>query len=306
VKRAYAIVLNWNGWPDTLRCVDALAHCEADLRVVVVDNGSDDSDGDRILDGRDVHFIQTGQNLGYAGGNNVGIRHALTEGAEYVWILNNDVLARSNAFEVLLRAADEDSRWGALSSRIATREGHEDVGLIIPQPAHRWDPFDLIKYEPLCLGSASSTVREVAFLRGPSLFVRCSALEGTDLFDERYFHYFEEMDLMERLRRNGWRLGVACASIVTHEKGATLSYDTPQAHYYLIRNQLLFERKLFGVNAARVILRHPIRRLRAFLALRSAMRGDFRISIAHARALIDVCRGRAGFVDLGPAFRRPL
>lgn len=306
MPRAYVVVLNWNRWPTTIRCLDALEGIDGDFRVVVVDNGSDESDGDRILHGRDLDFLQTGRNLGYAGGNNVGIRHALLRGAEYVWILNNDVLPNREALSLLVAAADADDRWGALSSRIVTGEGHEDVGLIIPEPASRWDPFERIQYEPVCADDQPARVRAVAFLRGPSLLVRSAALDETGLFDERYFHYFEEMDLMERLRRSGWRLGVACSSVVVHEKGATLSYDTPQAHYYLIRNQLLFEDKLFGASPARVIMRHPIRRVRAFLALRHSLRGDFRLSVAHARAMADAMRGRVGHVDLGAAFRRPL
>lgn len=306
MSRAHAVVLNWNRWATTLQCLDALARIDCDLRIVVVDNGSDDPDGDSILSGRDVDFLQTGRNLGYAGGNNVGIRHALDRGAEYIWILNNDVLPSPDSLSVLLAAADADPSWGALSSRIVTSQGHEDVGLIIPEPASRWDPFDRVRYGPVCAEAEPEGVRAVAFLRGPSLLVRSAALNDAGLFDERYFHYFEEMDLMERLRRSGWRLGVACSSVVMHEKGATLSYDTPQAHYYLIRNQLLFEEKLFGATPVSVILRHPIRRLRAFVALRHLLRGDFRLSIAHARAMSDAVRGRFGPVDLGTAFQRPL
>jgi GT2 family glycosyltransferase len=307
MSRAYVVVLNWNRWATTLQCLDALVRIDGDPRVVVVDNGSDDPDGDSILSGRDVDFLQTGRNLGYAGGNNVGIRHALDQGAEYIWILNNDVLPSPDSLSVLVAAADADPSWGALSSRIVTADGYEDVGLIIPEPADRWDPFDRVRYGPVCAtDEPEEEVRAVAFLRGPSLLVRSSALNETGLFDERYFHYFEEMDLMERLRRSGWRLGVACTSVVMHEKGATLSYDTPQAHHYLIRNQLLFEDKLFGATPLRVILRHPIRRLRALLALRHLLRGDFRLSIAHARAMSDAMRGRFGHVDLGTAFRQPL
>lgn len=111
---------------------------------------------------------------------------------------------------------------------------------------------------------------------------------------------------MERLVRAGWRLGLVPGSRVTHAKGGTLPYDTPQSLYYLHRNHFHFERKLFGAHPIRVVLRHPLRRLRALLALRRTLRGDLRPLTAQARAFTDAIRGRKGRVDLGERYLESL
>jgi GT2 family glycosyltransferase len=125
-------------------------------------------------------------------------------------------------------------------------------------------------------------------------------------FDESYFHYLEEMDLMERLRRGGWRLGLVRSSIVIHAKGSTLPYTTPQSLYYLHRNHFHYERKLFGRHPVRVVLSHPLLRLRSMLALRHTLRGDLRPLKAQVRALSDAIRGRTGRVDLGVEYLNPV
>ena len=92
VPNIACIILNWNGSQDTVDCLDALQHCTySSFSVIVVDNGSTDDSVARI---RTAHpgilLLESGQNLGFAGGNNIGIRHALVHGADYVWLLNND------------------------------------------------------------------------------------------------------------------------------------------------------------------------------------------------------------------------
>jgi GT2 family glycosyltransferase len=301
----YVIVVNWNRWAVTLRCVDAVRRSTYEaFRIIVVDNGSDGSPPSELQAA--VEVVETGANLGYAGGNNVGIRLALSRGASYLWILNNDALPEPDALAALVAAAESDSSWGALTSLIRMPDGSEDGGLIGRLPAgERWDPVR----RPFPIPAAATTeakVEAIDLLRGPSFLLRTAALDAVGLFDESYFHYLEEMDLMERLVRAGWRLGLVRGSVVTHAKGSTLPFGTPQSLYYLYRNHFHFERKLFGRHPVRVVLRHPVLRLRSMLALRHTLRGDLRPLAAQARAFAHALRGRAGPVDLGESYLEPM
>ena len=116
--RVFAIVLNWNGLEDTLRCVESLGRTSYQpLTVLVVDNGSRVSPRERLTAaGAAVELIENPRNLGYAGGNNVGIRIALERGADFVWILNNDALVEPETLSRLIDTASDirpRPPWGA-------------------------------------------------------------------------------------------------------------------------------------------------------------------------------------------------
>jgi GT2 family glycosyltransferase len=116
--KASCIVLNWNGWQATIECLDALKECTyPELTIIVVDNGSTDDSVGRIKAAHsDVLLLNSVKNLGFAGGNNIGIRHALAHGADYVWLLNNDTKAAPDALSALVAKALTDKRIGAVAS----------------------------------------------------------------------------------------------------------------------------------------------------------------------------------------------
>ena len=147
---------------------------------------------------------------------------------------------------------------------------------------------------PVCLRRLRSRLHAAEVLGGPSLLLRAAALREVGLFDEEYFHYYEEADLMERMRRSGWELGLACRAPIHHEHGGSLSYASPQSQYYVLRNALLYRRKLFGEHPLHFIARHP-RLVRNALGLRHAVRRrETRASRAALLALVDAARNRTG------------
>ena len=208
------VVLNYNGWPDTLRCLDSLEQLSYPrARIVVVDNHStDDSVAQLKQRHPELELVDTGTNLGFAGGNNVGIRRAMSRGAAYVWLLNNDATADPESLTALVRTAEADSRVGAVGSVI-----YEQA---IPAQVQARGGGRV------CL--ASGHCRNVRtpdqapnFITGTSLLLRVRALEDVGLLDERFFFLWEDVDLSLRLTGHGWRLAVAPQARVWHRGGGT-------------------------------------------------------------------------------------
>jgi GT2 family glycosyltransferase len=283
------IVLNWNRWTETLSCLDALSRLTQPQGVLVVDNGSTDGSEDEIRQRRPgVRLLQTGANLGYAGGNNRGIREALADGATFVWILNNDARPHPDALSALLRTMLREPRVGILASVVRPR----GVATALSGSKHL-----------VCEG-CDEEFHEADMVMGCSLFFRSEVLRDVGLFDERYFHYAEEQDLAMRVREAGWGLGLSCTSVVDHARGASLPGWAPQASYYKLRNLLLFEQRFFQRATVAFLLQHR-RRLRAHLALRTSVRErDLRRVVAVTLAIADAVRGRGGRRDLGDRYQR--
>lgn len=216
MNRLSVVVLNYNGWRDTVACVESLK--KLDRRpdeVVVVDNRSTDDSEARLREAcPGVTVLQSGANLGFAGGNNVGIRAALASGAEAVWLLNNDATAHHQALGALEAALERDRGVGAVGSRIF----HADRPEVLQCYGGGWA-------HPLTGRSsefkAPVPVARLDYLTGCSLFVRREAFERVGLLDEGFFMYFEDAEFGFRLRRSGYRLAIADDSVIWHKGGAT-------------------------------------------------------------------------------------
>ena len=226
----YTIVVNWNRWAKTLECVEALSRVDyPSLRVVVVDNGSDDPPPTE-LEREGVEIIASPVNLGYAGGCNLGIRHGLDRSADYLLVLNNDARMDVGALTALVECADGSRENAVLSPRVVDPRGLEEPGTVRRVSPDASRLRRLVTGDPdhaPCAGCDEGHVHDVFQVRGPCLLFRADALRVAGLFDETYFHYFEEVDLVERIRRAGWRIGFCCGSTITHDKGGNAGrHDT--------------------------------------------------------------------------------
>jgi GT2 family glycosyltransferase len=180
--------------------------------VVVVDNGSTDDSVAQIRDSfSGVAVVEVEKNLGFAGGCNVGIRHALEAGAEYVWLLNNDTTVDLRALGAMVEMADADAKLGAVGSAIYSTA---EVDRLLA-----WGGG----YINFWLGRSRHFLSSVPndkieFLTGASLLLRRAALLSVGLFDEGFFMYWEDGDYCFRLRQAGWTLAVAGDSLVWHKE----------------------------------------------------------------------------------------
>ncbi|WP_254279325.1 glycosyltransferase family 2 protein [Haloarcula marina] len=249
-----AVVLNWNNYDDTAACLDSLADLAySDLEVVLVDNGSTDGSSERLdAEFPDVDVLYTGENLGFGAGNNVGIRHARERGADYVWILNNDVLV-----------PDAD----LLADLVAAMEADPTVGVLTPTVT-AYPETDAVWFERGYLNPWTGNAGHEGFrnwyvdghggvpepddegLLDNDYLPFCSALVRTDVFDavglypEEYFLYYGDVNYSARIRRAGYRLATDTATEIYHRESA--SSDGPLSatlSYYLARNRWVFYRR---------------------------------------------------------------
>ncbi len=262
----YIVVLNWNGWRDTIECLESLLKLTyPNYRIIVVDNGSTDESENKIRGWAKekypaLIFIETGKNLGYAAGNNAGLRYALSrDDLEYAWVLNNDTTVDPEALTHLLRRMKEKPDAGMCGSTILY---YHDRKKIWAQGAayNKWyaegrhlnsnktfDPKRVAQYQKL--------EGRMDYVVGASILVSRPFLRDVGLMCEDYFLFFEELDWAMRARGR-YRLALAPASIVYHKVSVSIEKKEAEgakkkrrfnlvSDTYGTRNRLAFTRKFF-------------------------------------------------------------
>ncbi|HJV36720.1 glycosyltransferase family 2 protein [Geomonas sp.] len=248
MPEVHIIILNWNGWQDTVECVRSCQRLNyGNFRLLVVDNASSDR-SEAILreEFPDLEFLQAGANLGYAGGNNAGIRRAMAKGADYVWLLNNDTVVDPNALSEMVPVAEADTSVGMIGPKI----------LLHSQPDHLnciGSTIDLRTGQPrlLALGEKDDgrfdEIAEMDTLSGCSLLVRSALVERVGLLDDRFFLFYEETDWILRAKKAGFKMLYVPKARIWHKVSASVGgHQSPLMLYYMIRNNALLMRKNVG------------------------------------------------------------
>lgn len=261
----FVVALNWNGAADTLVCLDSLAALTyPSFNVVVVDNGSTDDSLARLRTYAAPYpltLLETGNNLGYAGGNNVGTRHALEHGADFVLILNNDTTVAPDFLERLVESAQRNPDAGVFSARIMYFDEPERVWF----DGARWNPSSL-RLEWPGQGAEEHTLdtidHDTDYACGAALFFRSEVARQIGLLDESFFLVWEEVDWGFRARKAGWRNIVVPAAKVWHKIGVSFgSESSPLRTYFSIRNELLWFSRHAPVTARLRLWMKNLRRL---------------------------------------------
>jgi hypothetical protein len=299
------VVLAWNQRDLTLECLASLAVLDLPAgrhQIVVVDNGSSDGTARAVREGYPaVTVLETGENLGYAGGNNVGIRYALDRGADYVCVLNNDVTVAPDFCAPLLTALRGRVGAGVVTPLIAD----------LAQPERVWALGSTVDWskglvQRLHVGESVTAWRaaepfEVDVAAGAAMLVRRDVFERVGLLDEAFYLYFEETDWCLRARRSGYRILAVPSSVVWHRVSATLGQTSPVIDYYMLRNHLHFiARHWSGVPRLQLLGRTIGRNLVTIAAYTLKPQHGQRLPHRNARllALRDAALGRWGM--MGP------
>jgi N-acetylglucosaminyl-diphospho-decaprenol L-rhamnosyltransferase len=220
-----------------------LASRGVSTRLVVVDN---DPDGHGELASRlpaGTHVVETGVNGGYAAGMNAGVRALRPRDPDLLCLLNNDAVLDPDALATAVAAFDrsDDLQVAALNQTAPPGEPSPTSCAILV--GHRERP---VRCSGDCAGDG---LHRADLVSGPALIVRAASFEAVGGLDERYFHYYEEVDLSVRLIRRSGVGGLLCRAQLTHAKGSTLSHASADAAYYRVRNYLLYRRRLYGEGA---------------------------------------------------------
>jgi GT2 family glycosyltransferase len=290
-SHVYIILLNWNGWQDTLECLESVFRLQYPrFSVLVCDNASSDGSIEKIagwakgdiisscrapdlerlvrppipkpimvevisssectLDrfpGAKLTLIQTGCNLGFAGGNNVGIRYALAQGdCDYVWLLNNDTVVESDALTTMVKAMDANSKLGVCGSQLRSYSFPHAVQTMGGRRYSRWSgrTWPLRK-----IGTPRISTEPGApdYVEGASMLITRTCLQAVGLLEESYFLYCEELDLAARTKSN-FHFGFAPDSIVYHKEGASIGSSHSRLNrstvsdFYQVRSRIDFTR----------------------------------------------------------------
>jgi GT2 family glycosyltransferase len=243
------VVLNWHGRSDTMECVESLVVGSPEVSVLVVDNGSFDGTlGEVNSRWPPVATLQLDQNLGFSGGMNRGLQHALDHGADVVTVLNNDTIIPGGVMAVLRDAAGDDL---AVSPEVMYRAspgetwfggGTFDVDDAFPRhtPTEDLDP-------------CRAGLRETPLLAGCCITATRAAWQRAGVFDERFFLYFEDSEWSVRARTRGIRLAVVCDARILHSVSASFTGAAATlGTFYYVRNGLLFNRSVGGGVASKL------------------------------------------------------
>jgi len=298
MKHATVILVNWKGTDDTLACIGTLKKIiipsDYHFEIIVVDNASGGNAVERIKKAYpDITVLEQKENLGFAGGNNVGIRYALKNKSDFVWLLNNDTEVDKHAFVGLLEVFDS-SDVGVAGSKLYFYKGFEfhrnrykdeDRGHVIwhvggqvdwanMYASHRGvDEVDSGRYEDSI---------SVPFVSGCSFMISREVISDIGLLDEQYFMYYEDFDYCMKAGIKGYLVTYAPKSIVWHKNSGSTGRPGNTLHeYYLTRNRLVI-----GFRYA------PFRTKLALC--REAIKQMFQSTPIRRRAVIDAIVGRMG------------
>ena len=195
-----AIVLNWNGFEDTRKCIESLQASEySNLQIIIVDNASTDGSQDKLQKlFPELHLILNSFNKGYAGGNNVGINLAMERRAKYILVINNDIVVEKDSITLLVKVAEKDNNVGVVTGLIKYQSNPYDIYYA----AGKYSRWRCAGLNVVKKNSFNPTPVNISFVNGSYFLVRKEALEKLGLLDESYFMYFEDLVFSNRISKH--------------------------------------------------------------------------------------------------------
>ena len=267
------ITINYNGLKDTCELIDTLPLEDDSIEVIVVDNASTQDEATAIEQRYpQVKVIRSPRNLGFAGGNNLGIQAAK---GKYLFFLNNDTILRPHT-----------SDFSHLVNRL---ESSPKVGMVCPKIRFSWgdNPIQFAGYTPLssitmrnrAIGCGEvdngqyDTPHPTPYAHGAAMMVKREVIEKAGLMPECYFLYYEELDWSMMIRRSAYNIWYEPACTIYHKESQTTGQNSPFRTYYITRNRLLFAKRninnpqkyltylyLIGIVALRDIIKYAFHR----------------------------------------------
>lgn len=245
------ILVNWNGLEFTQACLASLRKVDyLNFKVILVDNGSENQEGLKIHQAfPEIHLIQNKKNLGFAGGNNTGIRFALEQGYSHFLLLNNDTEVRPDFLDEMMLKFLQNPNLGIVQPIIVFLHDHKIIwsagGKFIPWLGRA---VTLGDHEPIA--DYSNSNQELDWATGCCFLITREAILKSGLLNDTYFTYFEDVEWSLRVKKAGFGIGLAEKALVYHEAGASSKKKhaegtlSPRVFYYHVRNQIFLLRQM--------------------------------------------------------------
>ena len=259
MQKVATVILHYNGAKNTLECLESLEKVnlskETNLEIVVVDNASKEKlkTQNSKLKNKEVEVIRNEENLGYAEGNNIGIRYALKNGADYILVLNNDTIVDKSLIKELLNAIKRDKNIGIVAPKIYFAKGFEfhkdrykkeELGHVLWYAGGEIDYKNVIGHhigvDEVDYGQYDKA-EETYFASGCCMFIKKEVFDKVGFFDKKYFLYYEDADLSERVKKAGYKITYKPSAVLWHKNaGSAGGSGSVLQDYYITRNRLLF------------------------------------------------------------------
>ena len=238
------ITINYNNISVTLDLLLSIRECiYTNLEVIVVDNGSDLDPTEMIMKNYpEVIAIRSSKNLGFAGGNNLGIRHA---NGEFIFFVNNDTLFEENVIVELIKPFYQDEKIGIISPKVIY---YETPNII--QYAGATEINSLTGRNKI-VGQGENDNNELFksdftyFAHGAAMIIRKCLVEKVGIFPEVFFLYYEELDYSYRTRKTGFKIYFNSKAVIYHRVSYSVGEDSPLKVYYMTRNRIMFMQRNF-------------------------------------------------------------
>jgi GT2 family glycosyltransferase len=245
VPKVTVIILNWNGKEDTLECLTSVKSISyINYNIIVVDNGSIDNSVSAIKSlFPEATLLETGKNLGFAEGNNVGIRYAMKTGADYIFLLNNDTVVDINILNALVSASKKKNDQGIFGAKIYYYDHPKTIWFA----GGYWDTSQLT-FSHSGIGIQDSekfcVTQPCDYVCGCALFLSSNVIESVGLMDKKFFLTYEETDWCYRANKLGFPSYFVPEAKLWHKISVSFGGEnSPLQEYFYMRNILFWGQK---------------------------------------------------------------
>ena len=247
----FIIILNYNGIKDTLELLDNIVKLDySNYKIIVIDNASSDGSNLELKKITNIDLIENNKNLGFVGGNNIGIKFALKQKADYILLLNNDTIVESDFLAKLVNAMESDSGIGLTGSKIMNYNDRQKIWSA-GGGIKKWSKKTFQYGEGKIDDGSYDEPKEVDFLSGCCLLIRREVIEKIGLLDDDYFMYYEDVDYCLKAKRAGFKVFYVPQSVIWHKVANSSSRSFRD--FYRMRNYILYMNKNFRFTDLRIL-----------------------------------------------------
>ncbi|MBV4423555.1 glycosyltransferase family 2 protein [Clostridium tyrobutyricum] len=241
----YIILINFNGYKDTIECVNSLEKINyRNYKIIIVDNASSDNSL-TILKQKlnNCIIIESKENIGFAGGNNLGIKYALHHNCDYIMLLNNDTLVKIDFLDNMLNSFSKDKKVGLVGCKIMY---YPEKNIIWYGGGYiDWFKFIGAHYGMRQIDNGQcDDEKEIDFMTGCCMLIKREVFEKAGLLSEDYFMYFEDVDFCVKVKNFGYKIWYNPKAVIYHKVGLSSGgEESPFSIEWCTRNRLLFMNK---------------------------------------------------------------